>query len=89
MKAVVMAGGAGSRLRPLTVGLPKPMVPIIDRPVMEHTLGLLKRHGIEEISGYRFTSFGNSFISYAMPCAFDNGRRVEKNSSHLWVCLEN
>jgi len=44
-----MAGGAGSRLRPLTVGLPKPMVPIVDRPVMEHTLGLLKSHGIDEI----------------------------------------
>ena len=44
-----MAGGAGSRLRPLTVGLPKPMVPIVDRPVMEHTLGLLKKHGFEEV----------------------------------------
>jgi mannose-1-phosphate guanylyltransferase/phosphomannomutase len=49
VKAVVMAGGAGSRLRPLTVGLPKPMVPIVDKPVMEHTLGLLKNHGVDEI----------------------------------------
>ncbi len=49
MKAVVMAGGEGSRLRPLTVGRPKPMVPIVNRPVMEHILLLLKRHGITEV----------------------------------------
>ena len=49
MKAVVMAGGEGSRLRPLTIGRPKPMVPIVGRPVMEHILLLLKRHGITEV----------------------------------------
>src|SRR5215472_18276737 len=49
MKAVVMAGGEGSRLRPLTVKRPKPMVPIVGKPVMEHILNLLKRHGITEV----------------------------------------
>ncbi|MBI5878858.1 MAG: mannose-1-phosphate guanyltransferase [Chloroflexi bacterium] len=49
MKAVVMAGGAGSRLRPLTIGRPKPMVPILEKPVLEHILDLLKRHGVEEV----------------------------------------
>ena len=49
MKAVVMAGGEGSRLRPLTVSRPKPMVPIVGRPVMEHILNLLKRHGITDV----------------------------------------
>jgi mannose-1-phosphate guanylyltransferase / phosphomannomutase len=49
MKAVVMAGGEGSRLRPLTLGRPKPMVPIATKPVMEHNLDLLKRHGITDI----------------------------------------
>ncbi len=49
MKAVVMAGGEGSRLRPLTIGRPKPMVPIVNRPVMEHILLLLKKHGITEV----------------------------------------
>jgi len=49
MKAVVMAGGEGSRLRPLTVGRPKPMVTVVSRPVMEHILLLLKKHGITEI----------------------------------------
>ncbi|HWE62818.1 MAG TPA: sugar phosphate nucleotidyltransferase [Chloroflexota bacterium] len=49
MKAVVMAGGEGSRLRPLTLGRPKPMVPIVSRPVMEHILLLLKQHGITDV----------------------------------------
>lgn len=49
MKAVVMAGGEGSRLRPLTLGRPKPMVPIATKPVMQHNLDLLKRHGITEV----------------------------------------
>ena len=49
MKAVVMAGGEGSRLRPLTINRPKPMVPIVNKPVMEHVLDLLKRHGILDV----------------------------------------
>jgi mannose-1-phosphate guanylyltransferase/phosphomannomutase len=49
MKAVVMAGGEGSRLRPLTINRPKPMVPIVDRHVLAHIIELLKRHGITEI----------------------------------------
>ncbi len=49
MKAVVMAGGEGSRLRPLTLRRPKPMVPVVDKPVMAHILDLLKKHGIDEV----------------------------------------
>ena len=49
MKAVIMAGGEGKRLRPLTLGMPKPMVPLLDRPVMEHIILLLRRHGITDI----------------------------------------
>ncbi|NBU63847.1 MAG: nucleotidyl transferase, partial [Chloroflexia bacterium] len=49
MKAVVMAGGEGSRLRPLTLNRPKPMVPLVDRPVMGHIVELLKRHQITDI----------------------------------------
>src|SRR5579884_146029 len=49
MKAVLMAGGEGSRLRPLTILRPKPMVPIVNKPVMEHVLALLKRHGITDV----------------------------------------
>jgi len=44
-----MAGGEGTRLRPLTVNRPKPMVPICNRPVMEYVLELLKRHGVDTV----------------------------------------
>ncbi|MEO0013774.1 MAG: hypothetical protein RLZZ535_2163, partial [Cyanobacteriota bacterium] len=49
MRAVLMAGGSGTRLRPLTCDLPKPMVPILNRPIAEHIINLLKRHNIIEI----------------------------------------
>ncbi len=48
-KAVIMAGGFGTRLRPLTVGVPKPMVPLANAPLMEHIVNLLKRHEITDI----------------------------------------
>jgi mannose-1-phosphate guanylyltransferase/phosphomannomutase len=49
VKAVVMAGGEGSRLRPLTIGRPKPLVPVVNKAVMGHVLDLLKSHGFTEI----------------------------------------
>src|SRR5271170_4319447 len=49
MKAVVMAGGEGSRLRPLTSRRPKPLAPVANKPVMEHIVDLLRRHGITDI----------------------------------------
>ncbi len=49
MQAVVMAGGEGSRLRPLTINRPKPMVAIANRPVMGHIIELLKRHDITNV----------------------------------------
>ncbi|WP_103936052.1 mannose-1-phosphate guanyltransferase [Thermomonospora echinospora] len=48
MKAVVMAGGEGTRLRPMTANQPKPLLPVINRPIMEHVLRLLRRHGLTE-----------------------------------------
>jgi mannose-1-phosphate guanylyltransferase/phosphomannomutase len=49
VKAVVMAGGEGTRLRPLTSNQPKPMVPVVGKPCMEHIVELLRRHGFEDI----------------------------------------
>ncbi len=49
MKAVIMAGGFGTRIHPLTINLPKPMIPLINRPIMEHIIELLKRHGITDL----------------------------------------
>lgn len=49
MRAMVLAAGLGTRLRPLTYEITKPMVPVLDRPVMEHILELLSRHSFEEV----------------------------------------
>lgn len=48
IRAIIMAGGEGSRLRPMTMNLPKPLVPLLGKPVMGYTLELLKQHGIRE-----------------------------------------
>ena len=50
MKAVIMAGGQGKRLRPLTCDRPKPMVNVANKPIMEHIINLLKKHNIEDIA---------------------------------------
>src|ERR671910_288053 len=50
MKAVIMAGGQGTRLRPLTSDQPKPMIPIVNAPCMEHIVRLLERHGFTDIA---------------------------------------
>lgn len=49
MKAVVMAGGQGTRLRPLTSNQPKPMLPVVGQPMMQHILRLARRYGIGEV----------------------------------------
>jgi mannose-1-phosphate guanylyltransferase len=49
MKAMLLAAGLGTRLRPLTYELPKPMVPILGRPVMEHIMRLLARHRFDDV----------------------------------------
>ncbi|MBS2969692.1 NDP-sugar synthase [Metabacillus sp. KIGAM252] len=49
MKAVILAGGMGTRLEPLTTRLPKPMVPLLNKPVLEYVIQYLKYHGINDI----------------------------------------
>lgn len=49
MQAIIMAGGEGMRLRPLTAHIPKPLCPLLDEPVMGYAIKLLKRHGVSEI----------------------------------------
>src|SRR3954452_25459633 len=49
MKSMVMAAGLGTRLRPLTYEIPKPMVPVANRPIMEHVLRLIAGHGMREV----------------------------------------
>ncbi len=50
MKAIIMAGGFGTRLRPLTINTPKPMVPVGNLPIMEHVVSLLVKHNITDIT---------------------------------------
>jgi mannose-1-phosphate guanylyltransferase len=64
MKAVVLVGGEGTRLRPLTETVPKPLLPFMNRPFLHHLLDLLARHGVEEAvlsSSYLETEF-SSFL---------------------------
>ncbi|HEY6837773.1 MAG TPA: mannose-1-phosphate guanyltransferase [Geobacteraceae bacterium] len=49
MKAVIMAGGFGTRIQPLTCNIPKPMIPLLNRPIMLHIVELLKKHQITDL----------------------------------------
>jgi mannose-1-phosphate guanylyltransferase len=49
VKAVVLVGGEGTRLRPLTETTPKPLLPLVDRPILDHVLDHLVAHGVEEV----------------------------------------
>lgn len=49
MKGVILVGGRGTRLRPLTFSQPKPLVPLVNRPFLEYQLDLLRRHGVDEV----------------------------------------
>ena len=49
MKAVVLVGGEGTRLRPLTETIPKPLLPLVDRPILDHVLDHLVTHGVREV----------------------------------------
>jgi len=78
MKGVIMAGGFGTRLKPLTLQRPKPMVAIGNRPVMEHIVRLLRRHGVERSSDFR-----NSPVKVLGQGAASVRRRLDLPSSRL------
>lgn len=64
MKAVVLVGGFGTRLRPLTLTAPKQMLPVVDRTMLEHVVGGLGRHGVDEVVlslGYKEDVFREAF----------------------------
>ncbi|HEY0397032.1 MAG TPA: NDP-sugar synthase [Acidimicrobiia bacterium] len=73
MKAIVLAGGEGTRLRPLTWTTPKPLLPIVNRPFLEHQLSWLAGHGVTEVVlslGYRSDAFaGRSFSDLPLQVA--------------------
>lgn len=64
MHAVIMAGGKGTRLAPLTDHAPKPMMPILDKPILRYIIELLKKHGVNDITvtlGYMANQIIESF----------------------------
>lgn len=77
VKAIIMAGGEGSRIRPLTCDLPKPMVPVMNRPVLEHIILLLKKYGITEI-GITLMYHPQLIKDY-----FGNGRNLGVNITYF------
>lgn len=70
MRALILTGGLGTRLRPLTTTLPKPVLPVVNKPFLEHQIGDLRRQGVREVllaTGYKPKAFA---------LAFGDGRRL-------------
>jgi mannose-1-phosphate guanylyltransferase/phosphomannomutase len=67
MKGIIIAGGAGTRLRPLTYTRPKPLIPVVNRPFLEYQVALLRRHGIDEII------FCTNYMADQIEAHFGNG----------------
>ncbi|MBV7327713.1 nucleotidyltransferase family protein [Chloroflexi bacterium TSY] len=76
MKAVVMAGGEGSRLRPLTIGRPKPMVPVVNKSVMAHMLDLLKSHHVLDVVATV------RYMAYSIQNFFEDGANLGMNLAY-------
>ena len=70
MKAVILAGGKGTRLAPYTTILPKPLMPIGDMPILEILLRQLKRSGIDEV----IMTVG--YLAHLIHTFFQDGRRL-------------
>ncbi|MBW6461686.1 MAG: nucleotidyltransferase family protein [DPANN group archaeon] len=70
MKAVILAGGKGTRLRPLTYAVPKPLLPINEKPMMEHIILHMKNHGITEF----IISVG--YLGYQIKNYFNDGSEL-------------
>lgn len=67
-KAVILVGGEGTRMRPLTNGIPKPMLPVLNHPFLEHTIRYLRKYGITEII------LASSYLPEAIKEHFGDGR---------------
>ena len=98
MRAVVLVGGEGTRLRPLTLTTPKQMLPVMEQPMIERVLGQLAAHGIEEAVlslGYRPDAFINAYpegsaggvrLSYAVePEPLDTAGAIRFAADHAGI----
>ncbi len=98
MKAVVLVGGEGTRLRPLTLTTPKQMLPVVEQPMLERVLGQLARHGVDHAVlslGYRPDAFTEAYpdgmvagvaVAYAVePTPLDTAGAVRFAAVHAGV----
>ena len=92
MKAVIQAGGKGTRLRPYTFVLPKPMMPVGDLPVIEILLKWMRRWGIKEAYittgylGHLIRAHCNDGCQYDMKIKYSNLKRISrKENQYLWM----
>src|SRR5438445_2644261 len=69
MKAMILAAGKGTRVRPLTETIPKPMIPIINKPLLEFLVELLRKHGFDEIM------ISTSYLANQIENYFGDGSR--------------
>ena len=69
MKGIIIAGGLGTRLRPLTYQRPKPLVPVVNRPFLEYQVALLRQHGIDDIV------FATNYMADKIQSHFGDGSR--------------
>jgi len=96
MKAVILVGGFGTRLRPLTLNTPKPLMPLVNRPFFDHTLHMLRLHSVAEVVlavGYRSEFFQQTYgdgSSHGMSLTYvyedeplDTGGAIKNVQAHL------
>ncbi|MBF6612879.1 MAG: NDP-sugar synthase [Chloroflexi bacterium] len=77
MKAVILVGGQGTRLRPLTNNTPKPLIPLVNRPFLDHVLFLLRTHGIRDVI------LAMSYLSENFEQAYGDGSHLDMNLTYV------
>ena len=77
MKAVILAGGLGKRVRPYTLFLPKPMLPLGDKPILGHLINWTKKQGVKEII------ICTSYMSDIIENHFDDGKKYGVNIKYV------
>src|SRR5437879_4414193 len=77
VKAVILVGGEGTRLRPLTANTPKPLLPLVNRPFLDHVLYLLRAHGVDE------AVMAVSYLSDHFEEQFGSGSHLGMNLTYI------
>src|SRR3989339_466271 len=77
MKALILIGGLGTRLRPLTCNMPKPLLPIVNRPFLEYQFRLLKKHGVKD------AVLCVAYMSHEFEKQFGNGKKYGLNIKYV------